>query len=85
MKPDGSIYSTWFTFQSKTEAVAGTPRRLNKFPEFHGDFALSNPEIPEDAIAYRLEFILERATLAKLKPRTPIIFASQDAIIFIKA
>jgi hypothetical protein len=53
LKPDGAAYATFFTYNSREEAVGPTATRSYVFPHFKGRYALANETFPEAAVAYQ--------------------------------
>ena len=85
LKPGGSLYLTLFLYDTQDEAVGGVARRLNRFPFFHGHYAVKNEELPENAIAYQKGFILELAHSKALTLREPVLEGFLDTVILQRA
>lgn len=54
--PGGGLLATFFLLDKETEAAMAAGRTNPTFPHRSGPFAISDPESPEDAVAYAAEF-----------------------------
>jgi SAM-dependent methyltransferase len=87
LRPGGILYSTWFLY---TDELKASPNPL--VAEMHldpsGAFAVSNPGVPDEAIAYREEAVRDvyaSSELSIVEPIHPGFRRLQDAIVATKS
>nr|WP_247887259.1 class I SAM-dependent methyltransferase [Azospirillum sp. SYSU D00513] len=59
-RPGGLIYATFFLLDEEAERLCAEGRSLIRFPAEHEGVRISNPAIPEDAVAYSPGWVRER-------------------------
>lgn len=84
IKPGGAVYASFFTYKSKDEALSGVARRRQKFPFFHGRYALESEEFPENAVAFEENHLLGMVSSHGMKLRDEPALGLQDVFILSK-
>lgn len=86
LRPGGISYLTWFLFE---DDLLSSPKSM--VTEMHldssGNFAVHNPDMPDNAVAYRESFVREIYASSQLAVMEPIHFGferMQDAIVAVK-
>jgi SAM-dependent methyltransferase len=88
LRPGGTCYSTWFLFDGR-DSLAGYmhPFALQMTRDPSGTFAVSNPDVPEAAIAYSEQYVRDRHASSGLRivePIHPGFERLQDVIVAVK-
>lgn len=79
--PGATIYASFFVYKTEAEAVQGVPRRANKFPGYDGDVAVADREVPENAIAFREDYLIGLLNKNGLYLKSDIIYGLQDVFL----
>ena len=67
LKPGARFLSTWFLLDERTGLGLASGRSTLAFPHEAGDARLHNPAAPEQAVAYRRDYITKLFALSGLK------------------
>lgn len=84
LKPGGAVYASFFVYKDQGEAVSGVARRLQKFPFFHGRYALESEEFPENAVAFEEKHLLGMIASHGMRLRDEPALGLQDLFILTK-
>ncbi len=86
LRPGGISYSTWFLFEDEPSSSPKTIVTEMKL-DASGMFAVHNPDVPDNAVAYRESFILQEYSTRGLTVVGPIHHGFkrlQDAVVAVK-
>jgi SAM-dependent methyltransferase len=87
LRPGGTAYTTWFLFQGD---LASSPKTMvaEMTLDESGLFAVHDPEVPDNAVGYREDFVLRQISESGLSVVGPVHYGfarMQDAVVGVKS
>ena len=64
LKAGGQLFCSWFLLNERTQAAIDAGQAHRRFASNHGPARIDNPEVPEGAVAYFEEDVMERLAAA---------------------
>ena len=86
LRPGGITYMTWFMFDSD---LAASPKTMvsEMTLDRSGLFAVRNPEVPDNAVGYREDYVLDQIAKCGLTVSGPVHYGfarMQDVVVAVK-